>query len=566
LGIGAITGTYATYTGTSEIDAAAWNALTPVEKADMCNVVYVNAFNEGMATIGATPLDGVQSYTDGTNMEALVEVFATSLDTYYCKCADGSEDFRTTGCCLSSGGAGLDFTGFGCLQGLPGWFESDGNLADDDLTETMVRTEAREAATGLTVQDYCPDDPAKMAEYVQYEGETDFSTNYEFGAASISFNTSAPLYTETVNGGNAKYVTPQGLTGKAGDNFVTAKGTKPSDDLTLFVSQISRSLTLEYYGDSEMDENFNTAEYRPNAKLLWSSTVSGDADALKKLEGDIGSTFPLSFEGVANTAPIQTGGLPVYLSQVNYLNADPALLSNGIEMYHCFAYPESIPYPGTDGQAEPAADPVDSGVDAYGNTKVVDVSKCTRIDEDFLVANKDDLDVWVQVEPATGITVAGHQRLMASIAPTIDCNPFVFGNHDIFQVCALGYSGSGDFGACHKDYVAAVEGIEVSGVAAGDMIKGAMAMKGLTYDAGFPCSSANVFTPGFNGGGLVPSWYIDRTSEAGPNARKFFVDLGKFLAFCGTISMAGIAVGAIILIIGVACVVGCGKSKVAASA
>jgi len=556
---------YAKFTNTAELTGTEWADLSAAGRLDHTNAVYVNGFNVGLATEGATPLTGFQQYADADNMEALVEAFATTLGTYYCKCADDSSDFKTKGCCLSSGkGDGTDFTGFGCLQGLPGWFDT--NYADNDMQASLSRSKAVEVATAKTTQDYCPTDPAKMAEYVEYEGESSFVTNAVMEGLAFS---GAAIYEESLQGGNAKYMSPQGLTAKAGDKFISAKGEKPGDSLTLFVNQIKRSLALDYSGDAEMAENFNTAEYRPDPKLLWSKAESGDADAEKKLEGEISGTFPLSWEGTTSTAPIQSGGLPVYLSQVNFLNADANLLdatSNGIELYHCFAYPESVPYPDTEGQAVPSPDPVVSTIDAYGNAKVVDVTKCTLIDAAFLTTNKDDIDVWVQVEPATGFTVAGHQRLMASIAPTIDCNPITYGAHPVFQACALGYSATGDFGSCHSSSAVAVEGIQVGGVAAGGMIEGALEMQGKTHNPGFPCSSANVLTPEFNGGKLVPSWWTDIASEAAPKTRKGFQDLGNFLALCGTISMAGIAVGAIILIIGVGCIVGGGKSKVAASA
>ncbi|GMH67741.1 hypothetical protein TrRE_jg4826 [Triparma retinervis] len=575
----AIRGGYATFSGETEITATEWAALTSTEQSKIAIDVYLNAFNLGLAAVGGVPASGFLDSSVDDDLEAVVEGFATTIDTYYCKCADGTNDFKTTGCCLSSGGGGgTDFTGFGCLQALPGWF--DENLSDNDMSASMQRSVVKESSTPLTKQDYCPTDPGKMAEFSMYKGETNFIINSEM--AKTSYTQVAPgIYNEDVNGGNGKFLAPMGLTSTAGDLTISTNTDKPAESLKLFVSQVSRALSLDYSSSATLgDANFLVAEFRPNEKLLWSTAGGGDADAEDKLTGKTTETqYPLSWEGTANVMPQKS--LPVYLSHVNYLNGESKLLDsadvtdggNGIEIYHCFDYPPSVAYPDTDAQTAQQAGVVDSATDTYGNSLVVDTTKCDRIDADWLLANKDDIDVFLQVEPATGFTVAGHQRLMASIAPTIDCNPLTYSNplhpagaHEIFSACLLGFSGTGDLGTCHSDAKILLEAMPVGDVTAGPMLQGAVAFKGGTYAPGFPCSSANLFTPQFKGGGLVPVFWLDKASELAEKGRKGFVDLGAFIGFSGMLQNIFVGAGVVLIVIGAACILKGGGNKVAANA
>ena len=548
--VGAILSGYATFSGTT-VTSSEWAGKTVDAQEDIVNSVYFNAFNVGLAAIGGVPATGYQDYTSADDLEDVVEGYAVSLETFYCKCADGSDDHKTTGCCLSSGGGGgTDFTGFGCLYGLPGWFET--NIANNDMEATMQRSKVIEGAKDATKQEYCPilslDDASKLGEYVEHEG----ATSYDISST----------YSETVQGGNGKFMEPQGLTTEAGDLTLSKPGTKAGEELKLFVSQVSRSLELGYSGSTELVADLVTAEFRPHEKLLWSTPESEDADAEKKLEGKTSALHPLSWEGTANVAPLQNG-LPVYLSQVNFLNADPDLLDssvNGIEIYHCFDYPESVAYPDTDAQGSQQDGVVISG------PAVVDTTKCDRVTTEWLTENKNDVDVWLQVEPASGFTIAGHQRLMGSIAPTVDCDPLAYGTHEVYQACLLGFSATGDLGTCHSEKSFLLEMMDVGGVQAGVMIEGAIAASGKTYSPGFPCSSANLFTPGFKGGGLVPVFWLDKASELAPKSRQGLVDLGKVISIAGLITTAGIAAGVALVVIGALCVAKGGGNKVAANA
>jgi hypothetical protein len=98
------------------------------------------------------------------------------------------------------------------------------------------------------------------------------------------------------------------------------------------------------------------------------------------------------------------------------------------------------------------------------------------------------------------------------------------------------------------------------------MIQGAVAASGNTYNPGFPCSSANLFTPGFKGGGLVPVFWLDKASELAPKGRKGLVDLGKVISIAGLITTAAIAAGVALVVVGALCVAKGGGNKVAANA
>eukprot|EP00520_Triparma_pacifica_P012854 CAMPEP_0118643258 /NCGR_PEP_ID=MMETSP0785-20121206/6296_1 /TAXON_ID=91992 /ORGANISM="Bolidomonas pacifica, Strain CCMP 1866" /LENGTH=404 /DNA_ID=CAMNT_0006534911 /DNA_START=934 /DNA_END=2148 /DNA_ORIENTATION=- len=125
---GAMVTGWATFTGTlgtaNEKTSTDWAALSAADQLSTSEFLFANAFNKGLPSAGAYAIvgsgaGGTIDVTSATDMEKLVESFATSIDTYYCKCADGG-DWTANGCCLSSGkGGGTDLVGLGCLYERP---------------------------------------------------------------------------------------------------------------------------------------------------------------------------------------------------------------------------------------------------------------------------------------------------------------------------------------------------------------------------------------------------------------------------------------------------------------
>ena len=87
-----------------------------------------------------------------------------------CVCADGSDDYKTTGCCLASGNFnGLDLTAHGCLYPVEGVLGSNyvGKYSASSsakptvdigkASEALIGKESSQTASKKTVQFMCPD-------------------------------------------------------------------------------------------------------------------------------------------------------------------------------------------------------------------------------------------------------------------------------------------------------------------------------------------------------------------------------------------------------------------------
>ena len=327
---------------------------------------------------------------------AIVEAYANSLGIKYCTCADGTHgaaNMPVRGCCLADGKSpDQDFTGFGCLYGAPGWYETGTDRNSGlDLGASMARSKVVKTGSASsppvtsTIQ-YCPATPDGIAQQVAYEDAT-------------SHVTSRNGETQPVTGGNAQFFAPKGLTAKAGDNTVSAPGTNVGSQIELWVKQVLRQLPLEYQGDGTL-HGLKLAKYSPSPNLLkggdaWDDNTvscssdlgctSADVDVGRMADGSIG------FDGAQYVGVVQ-GGLPFFLMMPNFLHGytdgdsstnllDPAV--NDAELYHCFDYN--------------AEDPTTLVAPVTGNTW--DLSGCTKMDLQFLADKRGDLEVDVLVEP-----------------------------------------------------------------------------------------------------------------------------------------------------------------------
>ncbi|GMI12560.1 hypothetical protein TrLO_g12990 [Triparma laevis f. longispina] len=510
-------------------------------------------------------------WAEPANLAALVEAYAISVGTEYCTCYDGAHGFANmpaTGCCLANGNTGSqDLTGFGCLYAHPGHYVS--RLAGEgtsslNLEESMTRAKATAGADQVasdgavtsavkSKKDMCPADGGLLANMVEYEDKT-------------SYPASRSGATQSVQGGNGRFFKPQGLTGSAGDTHISTLGTNIGDTASLYVSQVVREITLEYVGDEEFFGT-NTAKYTPNAKMLWSTTDGGietdsnSVDVGAMAAGTCGkadSSAPCEGYNGAQHAGVASGtGLPVYLNQPMFLNADAALLDsavNNVEIYHCFDYVGAATYEGF------------ADLPSKHTDNVWSLDDCDLVNAAFLTSHKDDLDVYILVEPATGMAISGHKRLSLSMSPVTDC--------DITNdaTCALGITATGVLGSCHS----AVAGAFWSSITLPTTLTAAQtfammygAESSADYAPGSPCSQANVLTPAFKGGNLMPLWWVDQAADATEDGMDAsFNLLNKFLELCGTIQMAAIAAGAVLALIGGACIAmgGGGGNKVTAAA
>ena len=517
--------------------ATAYGAMTKAPKAAFETAVHIAAVATGLGM--ANPSTETEA--------AIVQAMAASLGYEYCTCYDGANgvaNMPTTGCCLAGGGTpDQDFTGFGCLAGAPGHYEEGTSRTSSlDLAMSMTRHKAVKDLEASSKAQYCPTDPGQIANQVEYEGATQH----------VAARNGA---TQPVQGGNAQFFAPKGLTAKAGDSVVTAPGTNVGSSISFWVNQVKRQLSLEYQGEGEL-HGVKLAKYSPNARLLW-GTADGGVEAASA-DVDVGAMADGStgFNGAQHVGVASGTDLPIFLMQANFMNSDPNLLIstiNDLEIYNYVDY--TIEDPST------ITAPVSSGTWSLGDM--------TLIDQAFLTSNQDSLNVEVLVEPSLGLAFAGYKRLSLASSPVTACNPA------LDSTCALSINGEGTNGACYGDLADTIyEGTVLEFAPGGattlnakQALTGAMAAGGKTYAPGFACSQANVLTPSFKGGNLMPVYWVDNTSEASKKTMDDFKIIGKIVALSSTIFIVGIAVGAVFIILGGVCIAKGGKSgKVTAAA
>lgn len=294
-------------------------------------------------------------------------------------------------------------------------------------------------------------------------------------------------------------------------------------------------------------------QYGANPKLLWATADGGfekdsaSVDVGKMAPGTCGkvdASAPCEgFNGAQHAGVASGTGLPVYLIQPNFFNADPELLDsaiNDVKLYHCYDYLAKATYDGF------------SELPAVHTDDVWDLEKCELIDAAFLEAHKDDLDTYILVEPATGMAISGHSRLSLAVSPVTDCNIMTDAS------CALGITATGVLGSCHSavatGFWSAIT-LPTTLTADATFAKMYQIYPDASYAPGSPCSQANVLTPAYKGGNLMPLWWLDQAADATQaKLDTTLVLVNKMLELMGTISKAGTAGGAVMTLIGGACI------------
>jgi len=139
-----------------------------------------------------------------------------------CACADGSEDWKTTGCCLAGGMLNeVDLAGWGCLYPVPGLVGPNFLGKNGDVGRAIETWIAKNPPNSKISNFMCPEKGVKLPQhkelgfYEQYESKTEFTTYYDTGRPRIqqddAESNSAVPYVATVSGTNLEYT---GGTGK----------------------------------------------------------------------------------------------------------------------------------------------------------------------------------------------------------------------------------------------------------------------------------------------------------------------------------------------------------------
>ena len=140
-----------------------------------------------------------------------------------CTCADGSEDWKTSGCCIASGEYnGIDLTASGCLYPVngvvgPNYLGKDSSSSSGKPTVDVgkaVESWASQEKSSKRSQFMCPADGILLPEhkvigqYEEYDGNTKHAAFHHTGSERMrqgdSTSPNATVHTTTVSGASTK--------------------------------------------------------------------------------------------------------------------------------------------------------------------------------------------------------------------------------------------------------------------------------------------------------------------------------------------------------------------------
>jgi hypothetical protein len=445
----------------------------------------------------------------------------------------GPQPVSSNGCCLAAGSAAnfgiTDLAGFGCQYQIPGYVDDENYLQQeqlevddpsvngellgcDDIDNVNQQYEYADSTSipawpatnysGTVFENGAGIDITASHNRVTQQDVQDYQTNID----TLSADNVDKFVWNAVDGGLGDQFPPQGVTSGFGSSDFSG-GEDVPDSYDVFISQVVRGVPVEHERTTEL-QGIRVEEYRPSPSLL-----DGDAEG-QVLAADGGGT---PYQGVTS-APTFLAGFPVYVSRPNFLYGNATLYDQ-------------------DGNLKLYATAASYGAQAAS----LDVE--VEIDEAYVLAHEDDFDTYLQIEPATGKTFAGHKRLQASFS-VWNCDP----NDADMPACALGVG----LGSTMAALGMAPEGWNCwTDTAATYFDTTAFGIPGLTANVlDYACSSANAFTPFVKGDVIIPQYWMDEQAE-------MTVDLADDFKYYGLVKqltevglVAGAALGTVMMAAG----------------
>lgn len=410
-----------------------------------------------------------------------------------CICADGSDDYKTSGCCLAAGKyKGLDLTSSGCLfpvdgilgRNYAGRYTATGVKPTVDLgesTEALVSRESEKQSSSKMTQFVCPsktgpgDETLFLPElkafghYERFDGKQKHTT-YQYTGSPRMRQTDNTLddvepFSSKVRGTSAQYFRPTGLTGYF-------------NEISLTYGHTHKGVVSVYMKEMKAPMNF-TEDWGVRPIVCDPYSKSNHCHELARLrpaKDALQNNFPagtgLPYTGLQPIGIMQgptTKGLPTYFHNPHFMNGDTELLSqqnnshvdssdgNGIKLYRPNNFVE---------------DPGSFSAESSNYAHLTDTTALFQINDEFLDQNP--YESYIDLEPATGLGIRA--RFRHGISHSVwECDPV---SND---KCKLS-KGRNKSNGCYSS-----------------------SNQGSTY----PCSAANVFSPDVVGGKIIPAFWVD---------------------------------------------------------
>lgn len=459
-----------------------------------------------------------------TNISQTLDAAPNTPGYERCVCADGSDDWRTKGCCLSGGKLDTDLTGWGCLHSVPGKIGPNYLGKTGDVGRAVETWISRAPADEPKFSKFmCPAVGFRTAEqrelnyYEQFESKTQFTTYYDTGRERIqqrdAESSSSVPYVSNVTGNGPDLTGGLGFSPRGGEVAIS-NGFPLTRTRYVFDENAKRPFSYQFqvaiYG----------AKGCGTEKCLSAARFHLSNDEFTRTDSKNGKGLP--YNGLQPIGHLV--GSPMYLHRPFYLNGDEELYSqknnsylsksngNGVKIYHAGSYGNDIN----------AADP--------GSFTVGGTNENFKLVDKTWVDGNNNFQSFIDIEGATGITTSSN--VSYGFSQSIwECNPKTNAH------CKLAAKSQKE-AACYEDY----------GTTYFDALSSAdkSALNSLERNEfTYPCSATNLISPKVTAGKIIPTYWFDSTSTINPKKMDPLVEDGeKFYSVLVTFLLS-VAVGEI---------------------
>jgi hypothetical protein len=433
-----------------------------------------------------------------TAINAALTLDPNAANYQACGCANGSNEWSTHGCCLSSGvHDGEDLAGSGCLYEVAGVV--DPNYTGMDTTTpnavdlgTAIKSWMDKQESKVTSTFMCPAQGSGIAEHSMFghlesfDGSDSHVTYYHTGNKrmrqnDVSSGSSTP-YLSMVSGSSGKYFKPKGLFVKVGTSQVTdgiPVGAHP-----VYIEGAKKPIDFVFEGFRTgfvrnkvcgTDTCIVSARMRPNV----TSFVFNE---------DVADGAGMPYDGLQPVGHVKgpsVTGRPEYIHHPLYYNGDEALYTqqdnthvdkadgNGLKIYR----PKTDANPGN----------FDVSSESY-----------QLVDKAYVDGQTDELHSHIDIEVATGLGARQRMRFGTSYS-LWECDPA------INNKCKLGLKSKGEH-SCYKS----TSGADIFN-ALDDSVKTDLRTLGRDVPS-YACSAANVLTPEVVAGKILPMYWSEEST------------------------------------------------------
>jgi hypothetical protein len=437
-----------------------------------------------------------------------------------CSCVDGSQDWKTVGCCLAGGQYnGIDLTASGCLYPVAGSVDNNylsysyknGKPSID--VGAAIHAWTRSERPKTRKQFMCPADGVMLPEhktsfgrYEAFDGVSQSVTFYQTSFPRIrqgdllSVNATAKLTAVSGSAGQ-KYFNPTGYTAMMADAQIS-NGHWFKKTLPLYIKEMKGPLSFS--------EDWSLRPIVCGADPQLCLFISRFKTAATVFQGSsnttraMGTGLPYNgLQAIGHFDGPSLNGRPAYINQPNFLAGDSVL----------FTQQTSAHVDGPSGNGILLYRPKDSTNDPGAFVLGGSNTNYSVVNTNLTVALINSLQSYLDLEPSTGLGVRSKLRLGQSYS-IWECDP------ESNSKCHLDRKSVGK-GKCYST-------IGASLFASLNSTKKSLLVAANETSFSFPCSAANVFSPNVIGGKIMPLlWYEDARKEVDSSDLEPMLDMSR---------------------------------------